>query len=77
VVFVTRGPESETAAAVDELVQPGTTVVMSTQAYADYRVAGPPFLAVVAGGAVQTEGVAWGIEETGRATRAAVEGGHE
>jgi len=73
IVVITRGPESESAGAVAELAQPGTTVAMSTQAYADYRVAGPPFLAVVAGGVVKTEGVAWGIEETGRATRAAFE----
>ena len=76
IVVVTRGPESENATAIGELAQPGTEVVMSTQAYADYRVAGPPFMAVIAGGLVKTEGVAWGIEETGRATRAALTGGN-
>ncbi len=45
---------------------------MSSQAFADYRVGGPPFLVVVAGGEVQTEGVAWGIAETVRATRQAL-----
>jgi hypothetical protein len=77
IIVVTRGPESENPAAIAELAQSGTTVVMSTPAYIDYQVAGPPFLAVVAGGAVKTEGVAWGIEETGRATRAAFEGDSE
>ncbi len=77
VIVVTRGPESEDPEAVAALTQPGTTVVMSTPTYVDYQVAGPPFLAVVAGGVVKTEGVAWGIGETGRATRAAFEGGSE
>jgi hypothetical protein len=77
VIVVTRGLESENPVAIAALAQPGTTVVMSTPAYADYRVAGPPFLVVVAGGVVKTEGVAWGIEETGRATRAAFAGGSE
>jgi hypothetical protein len=77
IIVVTRGPESEDPDVVAELTQRGTTVVMSTPAYADYRVAGPPFLAVVAGGAVKNEGVAWGIEETGRATRSAFEGDSE
>jgi hypothetical protein len=73
VAVITRGPESESPVAVGALAPPGLEVVMSTRAYADYRVAGPPFLVVVAGGVVKTEGVAWGIEETSRATRAAFE----
>jgi hypothetical protein len=46
---------------------------MSSQAYRDYRVGGPPFLVVVTGHEVVTEGVAWGVEETGRATRQGLE----
>jgi len=71
---VTRGADHEDAAAIAELGQSagGFPVVMSTAAYADYRVAGPPFLVVVDGTRVRTEGVAWGIEETARATLAAL-----
>jgi hypothetical protein len=77
ILIVTRGPDAEDSDAVAALTHSGTTVVMSTPAYVDYQVAGPPFLVVVAGGVVKTEGVAWGIEETGRATRAAFEGDSE
>jgi hypothetical protein len=56
------------------LARPGTEVVMSSEAYADYRVGGPPFLVVIASGEVRTEGVAWGIEETARASRVALAG---
>ncbi|HVA08683.1 MAG TPA: hypothetical protein VNG12_18265 [Acidimicrobiales bacterium] len=72
IVVLTRGPEQEDATLVARLVSPGTDVVMSSEAFADYRVGGPPFLVVVAGGTVQTEGVAWGIGETARATRTAL-----
>jgi hypothetical protein len=72
IVVVTRGPEREDADDVARLSSSGTEVVMSSEAFVDYRVGGPPFLAVVADGAVQTEGVAWGIGETVRATRAAL-----
>ncbi len=76
IIVVTKGPEAEDGAAVAALAQPGTEVIMSSRAYGDYLVAGPPFLAVVAGGKVQTEGVAWGIEETARTTRVGLgEGG--
>jgi hypothetical protein len=65
---VTRSPGDEDATAVDALrraaAAPGVEVVMSTPAYRDYRVAGPPFLAVAAADAVLTESVAWGIEQT-------------
>jgi hypothetical protein len=72
-VLVTRGAEAEDAAAVAGLAPMGVTTVMSSPAFAEYRVGGPPFLVVVAGSKVATEGVAWGIEETVRATRAALE----
>jgi hypothetical protein len=82
-VIVTKGPEAEDAAAIAALAPPrvaagpgasGIPTVMSTRAYADYRVGGAPFLVLVTASAVLTEGVAWGIEETARATRAALEG---
>ncbi|HEY1830442.1 MAG TPA: hypothetical protein VGG38_09380 [Acidimicrobiales bacterium] len=71
---VTHDPGREDAGAVAELGQStqGVPLVMSTQAHLDYRVAGPPFLVVSDGSRVRTEGVAWGIEETLRATRAAL-----
>ncbi len=45
---------------------------MSTAAYRHYRVDGPPFYAVVGPVAVLAEGVAWGVEATLRAVRAAL-----
>jgi hypothetical protein len=71
---VTRGPDHEDAAAIAELGRSagGFSIVMSSAAYADYRVSGPPFLVVVDGARVRTEGVAWGIDETTRATLAAL-----
>jgi len=72
VVVLTPGPDREDPAAVAALAAPGTEVVMSSQAWADYRVAGPPFLVVVDGAAVRTEGVAWGVGETARTARTAL-----
>jgi hypothetical protein len=73
-VVVTRspgegGPGEESPEAVTALAgdAPGTTgldLVMSTQAYRDYRVGGPPFLTVAAADGVRTESVAWGLEQT-------------
>jgi hypothetical protein len=81
-VIVTRGAEQEDvsavadlAPAVADLTPDGTEVVMSSAAYRDYRVAGPPFLVVVDRGEVRTEGVAWGVSETAQAVRAALEQG--
>lgn len=73
VVVVTRGPELEDAATIAVLSPPGVEVVMSSQAFSDYRVAGPPFLVVVRGREVRTEGVAWGIAETVRAALSALD----
>jgi hypothetical protein len=72
IVLVTRGPEDEDARAIAALAPEGCVTVMSSQAYRDYRVGGPPFLAVAWGREVRTEGVAWGIAETVRATRHAL-----
>jgi hypothetical protein len=74
IVIVARGPEQEDAEAILPLAPPGTPTVRSSQAYRDYRVGGPPFLVLVTASAVLTEGVAWGVEETARATRQALEG---
>ena len=74
---VTRSPGDEDPAAIAALAGPapdalGTTVVMSTAAYRDYRVAGPPFLVVVAADAVLTESVAWGLDQTLEIAQAAL-----
>jgi hypothetical protein len=74
IVIVAKGPEDEDADAIGALAPVGTEVVMSSSAYHHYRVGGAPFLVVVAGHEVRTEGVAWGVAETTRATRQALEG---
>ena len=66
---VTKGPGDEdppsiAALAGDAAQRIGVPVVMSTAAFADYRVGGPPFLVVAASDAVRTESVAWGVEQT-------------
>jgi hypothetical protein len=66
---VTKSPGDEDPAAIATLAgaataASGAAVVMSTPAYRDYRVGGPPFLVVADGGSVLTEGVAWGIDQT-------------
>jgi thiol-disulfide isomerase/thioredoxin len=73
---VTRGEEREDVAAVAELGRSasGVPIIMSSPAFADYAVAGPPFLVVVDGTRVRTEGVAWGIAETTRAALASLSG---
>jgi hypothetical protein len=74
---VTKGPGDEDPGRIAALagaapVESGVPVVMSTPAYRDYRVSGPPFMVVVDATAVRTESVAWGLEETLRAARAAL-----
>jgi hypothetical protein len=72
---LTRGPSEEDAVAIGVLGanSSGVPTVMGSAAFADYRVAGPPFLVVVDGERVRTEGVAWGLEETLRATLVALD----
>ena len=67
-VVVTRSPGEESPEAVTALaghaaVQ-GVEVVMSSDAFRDYRVGGPPFLSLAASDVVRTESVAWGLEQT-------------
>ncbi len=76
--IVTRSPSDEDAAGIATLSAlaadaAGVPTVMSSQAFADYRVTGPPFLVVTDGERVRTEGVAWGVEETLRATLVALD----
>jgi hypothetical protein len=76
-VVVTRSPESVPAArggakkedmeavAVLAAVAPaGVAVVMSSEAFGHYRVAGPPFVVLAGPERVRTESVAWGVEQT-------------
>ncbi len=77
---VTRSPGDEDPAAIGALAGAtpaalGVAVVMSSQAFRDYRVAGPPFLAVATADAVLTESVAWGIDQTLQAALVALPGG--
>ena len=67
--MVTRSPGEESPEAVAALAgaapgTPGLNLVMSTEAYRDYRVQGPPFLTVAGADGVRTESVAWGLEQT-------------
>lgn len=73
VVVVTRDPGREDPSAVARSA-PGATVVMSSAAWDDLRVSGPPFYALVGpdGREVATEGVAWAVEQVaGEVERAA------
>ena len=68
-VVVTRSPGEESPEAITALAgdtpdAAGIDLVMSSAAYRDYRVGGPPFLTVVASDGVRTESVAWGLEQT-------------
>ncbi|MGO9857181.1 MAG: hypothetical protein ACLPYY_19335 [Acidimicrobiales bacterium] len=77
---VTKDPGEEDPGAIAALagaeVAPlGIDVVMSSRAFRDYRVGGPPFLAVVTADAVLTESVAWGLEQTLRTALGALRRG--
>jgi hypothetical protein len=79
-VAVTRDPGEEDPGAITALagadVAPlGIEVVMSSSAFWDYRVGGPPFLAVVTADAVLAESVAWGLEQTLRTALGALRRG--
>jgi hypothetical protein len=68
-VVVTRDPGEESPAAIaalagDAPATEGIDLVMSSEAYRDYRVGGPPFLTLAAADCVRTESVAWGVEQT-------------
>jgi hypothetical protein len=75
---VTRSPGEEDQGAIAALAgaapDTGVDVVMSTAAFRDYRVGGPPFLVVAASAAVLTESVAWGVDQTLSVSLAALSG---
>ncbi|HMD44840.1 MAG TPA: hypothetical protein VKG43_01675 [Acidimicrobiales bacterium] len=76
VIAVTRGDGREDPAAVRRLAGATTTVIMSDDVWATYRVHGPPFFVLVDGtrGIVATEGVAWAAEQVAADVRRAREG---
>lgn len=62
-VAVTKGPEWETPAAVTARAPRGVTVVMSTQAWADYEIPGSPYVVLVDGSRRLGEGVGRSLGE--------------
>ena len=52
----------------------GRPVVMSSEAFGHYQVAGPPFLVLAGAESVRTESVAWGVEQTLRIAVRALDG---
>lgn len=59
IVVVTASPDRESPSRIRRLVAPGTTVVMSTDAWQDYRVPGAPYFVLVdAAGGIAGEGSA-------------------
>jgi len=79
-VVVTRSPGDEDPAAIaalagDEWAPLGIEIVMSSPAFGDYRVGGPPFLSVADADAVRTESVAWGLDQTLRTALDALRAG--
>jgi hypothetical protein len=58
VVIVTKGPEEESPSALLEVAPPGIDLVMSSRAWADFRVPGSPYVVAVDGtsGRVKGEG---------------------
>lgn len=73
VVVVTRGPDREDRGALGRLAAPGTRLVMSDEAWAAYRVLGPPFFVLADGSRSRavTEGVAWGVAQVASHIQAA------
>ncbi|HEY7813846.1 MAG TPA: hypothetical protein VIC62_11450 [Nakamurella sp.] len=57
-IIVTKGPESESPSAVLPLAPSGIDVVMSSQAWSDFRVPGSPYIVAVDGatGTIKGEG---------------------
>lgn len=76
VAAVVRDAGREDTAALARMVPPATTVVCAGSAWTAYRVAGPPFFALVDGttGRVVTEGVAWAVPQVAGDVRRAVAG---
>jgi hypothetical protein len=77
-VAVTRDPDCEDVAALRGLATGGVPLVMSSSAWDDYRVQGPPFFVLVDGTGesrpgkrVATEGVAWSVAQVSADVRRA------
>ena len=78
VAAVARDAGGDDPSALARLAPPGATVVCAGSAWTAYRVAGPPFFALVDGSTarVVTEGVAWAVPQVGADVRRAVAGRH-
>lgn len=74
VAAIGRDADRDDTAALAQLAPPGATVVCAGNAWTAYRVAGPPFFALVDGanGRVVTEGVAWAVPQVAADVRRAV-----
>ncbi len=57
-LVVTRGPDREQPAKLRRLAPDAVPVVMSSEAWEDYRVPGSPYFVLVQDGAIRGEGVA-------------------
>ena len=68
VVIVTKGPEEESPSAILEVAPSGVDLVMSSQAWADFRVPGSPYVVAVDGtsGRVKGEGTGPSWEQVSR-----------
>ncbi len=75
-VIVTRGAERERPARLRSLTPDGVAVVMSSQAWEDYRVPGAPYFVLV-DGEIRGEGVATGWPALSSLIRDAIEDAHE
>ncbi len=78
VVVLTRGPEAEKLEAVRRLAPATVPVVVSSDAFGQYRVGGAPFFVLVDRGVVTDEGVVVGVSQvvaqvTARVAQAAAE----
>jgi hypothetical protein len=56
-VIVTRGPDAESPSRIEQLAPDGIPVVMSSEAWRDYRIPGAPYF-VLADGEIRGEGAA-------------------
>jgi len=66
-VIVTKGPDEESPATIAHLAPPGVNLVMSSQAWEDYRVPGSPYFVFVDGptGRIRGEGTGMSWEQVG------------
>lgn len=76
IVTVTKGAERESPARLRELAPPDPPLVMSTQAWSDYRIPASPYFVFVSGGRVRGEGSAGDWSQIASLLRDAADEGH-